>query len=101
MRHEEREEKRGTPAVASKKMDDGERIKTNSPETCGLECHPLRSIFELLDWEPPTDKSPVVPLKKHVTLDNEGRGKVMLCHDMKGGYLEEDRYDHLFRETDD
>lgn len=62
-----------------------------------LECQPIKGLQELLDWEPGTidgirAESLTVPLEKHILLpDLTSRSKVLLCHDMKGGYQPDDR----------
>jgi hypothetical protein len=52
------------------------------------ECYPLRRLEELLDWNPTEAdvkaSQTVAELIPHQT--NKGP-KVLLCHDMKGGYL--------------
>lgn len=52
------------------------------------ECYPLRSLQELLDWNPNEEDTKasqsVAELVRHQIKEGP---RVLLCHDMKGGYL--------------
>lgn len=82
----------------NEKMD--KKSKSHCPvddEQDVLECRPIKSLQELLEWEPGTiegirAESLTVPLEKHETLPNAtSSAKVLVCHDMKGGYHDDDR----------
>lgn len=59
--------------------------------TSPCNCHPLKSLEELLKWKP-EEKSQgrVTRIKRFCLEDPASNGRVLLCHDMRGGYLDED-----------
>lgn len=74
-----------------------QKSKSHCDEDDVLECRPIKSLQELLDWEPGSidgirAESMTVPLEKHAILPGIiNRSKVLVCHDMKGGYHDDDR----------
>lgn len=71
--------------------------ETETPVEAGsneseIESKPLSTLEAFKNWQSPSHqvKSCVYALAKHSS-SPEKKGKTLLCHDMKGGYLE-DRY---------
>ncbi|KFM56630.1 Cytosolic endo-beta-N-acetylglucosaminidase, partial [Stegodyphus mimosarum] len=55
------------------------------------ECCPIKQIEELKEWEPSFVKYASAPLRKRIPVDDSP--KTLICHDMRGGYLE-DKFVH-------
>ncbi|XP_065579981.1 uncharacterized protein LOC136039920 [Artemia franciscana] len=50
------------------------------------ECHPLVSFNEIKNWNPPSEAPP----RKRTSLKKlETKSRTIVCHDMRGGYLED------------
>jgi len=62
------------------------------------ECKPLFDLDEVLSWQPGKDDLCVasVPRRPRKPVDEP---RLLVCHDMKGGYLEDRLTDCIIKET--
>lgn len=71
----------------------GDSQAADSKAKCDIKCEPLRTLTQLASWRVDCASClpPTLDLVQHEFVAGEDAGKVLLCHDMKGGYLEDDR----------
>jgi hypothetical protein len=54
-----------------------------------IECKPIDNIDDLLSWTPESVDERLIGNKLTMKRDKSDTRQLLLCHDMKGGYLED------------